>query len=86
MNNLEIVGLPERNENETEGDMIVEALNTLPNLNKISSADIDIAHPIPSKRRDNKRVSVVRFISQMSKLDVLAAKKQNRNGGKITEQ
>ena len=80
VNNLEIVGLPEPGVNESNEDIIIEALNTLNDLeNKLSSADIDISHPIPSKRRDKKRVSVVRFLSRKSKFDVLAAKKQMRN-------
>lgn len=80
VNNLEIVGLPEPNENESETEMIVEALNTLQFLqDEIRIGDVDIAHPIPTKRRDNKRVSVIKFISRFTKFDILQAKKQDRN-------
>ena len=36
-------------------------------------------HTIPTKRQDNKRVAVVKFVSRMTKFDVLSTKKQNRN-------
>ena len=58
----------------------LSALNTLKGLNKqITGADIDISHPIPTKRCDNKRVAVVKFVSRKSKFDILSAKKANRN-------
>ena len=80
VNNLEIVGLPEPNENETETEMIIDALNNLRGLqDEIKIGDVDIAHPIPSKRRDNKRVAVIKFISRFTKFDILQAKKQDKN-------
>ena len=80
VNNLEVVGLPEASIDEPEEDVLISALNSLAGLEKeIKIEYIDISHPIPTKRRDNKRVVVVKFVSRMTKFDVLSAKKQNRN-------
>ena len=40
--------------------------------------DIDISHPIPTRRKDGKRVSVCKFICRKTKLDILEAKKKCR--------
>ena len=80
VNNLEIVGLPEAELEETNEEILISALNILEGLNKqIIAADINISHPIPTKRCDNKRVAVVKFVSRKSKFDILSAKKANRN-------
>ena len=79
VNNL-VVGLPVASIDEPEEDVLISALNSLAGLEKeIKIEDIDISHPIPTKRQDNKRVVVVKFVSRMTKFDVLSAKKQNRN-------
>ena len=80
VNNLEIVGLKPPLDGETDADMIVTALNTLEGLRKqLTIEDVDIAHPIPSRRKDNKRVSIIRFTKRTSKNDVLEAKKNTRD-------
>lgn len=73
------MGLPQPEDNESEESVLIDALNSLDLGYDIDFADIDISHPLPSKRRDNKSVSVVKFISRKSKFDILAAKKQKRN-------
>ena len=80
VNNLEIVGLPEPNENEAEETLIVNALNNLAGIDvPIRHEDIDISHPLPSNRKDGKAVHVVRFISRKTKGMILSAKKQAAN-------
>lgn len=79
-NNLEIVGLPEpANNEEYHEDILLDALNSLPNLGyNITGADIDISHPIPTRRRDGKKVMVCKFVSRKTKNDILEAKKVNK--------
>lgn len=79
-NNLEIVGLPDCEENESDETLIVNALNSLVGLEKpITPEDIDISHPLKSKRKDNKPVHVVRFVSRKTKFAILATKKMDAN-------
>ena len=76
-NNVEIVGLPAPTEDEFNEDIILEALNSLTELTyEITKADIDVSHPIQSRRRDGKRVNICRFVSRKTKYDVIAAKKK----------
>ena len=57
INNLELVGLPEANKNESEETLLIHALNSLDGIvDPIRPEDIDISHPMKSKRKDNKRV------------------------------
>ena len=80
VNNLEIVGLPAPDEGESDTQLILAAINSLQELTtEITVDDVDIAHPIPSKRRDQKRVNIVRFVKRTTKLDILEAKKNERN-------
>ena len=81
VNNLEIVGLAQPLQGETEETVIVNALNSLHGLenNPIRHEDIDISHPLKSRRRDGKPVHIVRFISRKKKLEILAAKKREEN-------
>ena len=84
VNNLEIVGLPEPDEEagETDEKLIINAVNTLADLPEpIRPEDIDISHPLKTKRKDHKNVHVVRFISRKKKAEILTAKKSinNRN-------
>ena len=62
----------------TEEEVILQVLNKLDNIN-IKSEDIDICHPIPTKRQDGKSVHVVKFVSRKKKIDILKAKKQTRD-------
>ena len=79
VNNVEIVGLPDATENESNEDVILKALNTLRDIDyDITSSDIDISHPIPSRRSDGKKVSICRFVSRKLKSDILAAKKKEK--------
>ena len=41
--------------------------------------DIDISHPLPSNRKDNKKVHVVRFLSRKTKFMILNAKRKEEN-------
>ena len=41
--------------------------------------DIDISHPLNSKRKDGKNVHVVRFVSRKTKNMILSAKKSDAN-------
>ena len=80
INNLETVGLPDCNENESDETLIINALNSLEGLQKpIRHEDTDIAHPLKLKPKDNKPVHVFRSISRKTKFEVLAAKKIEAN-------
>ena len=82
INNIEIVGIDEPNiDVEAVEDVILECLNSLSPDNavgqKLVRADIDICHILPKK--NNEHSHVVRFISRKSKIDILNAKRQQRN-------
>ena len=80
VNNLEIVGLPAANDGETEETLLINALNNLDGLEEIvRPSDIDISHPLNSKRKDGKSVHVVRFVSRKTKAMILSAKKRDAN-------
>ena len=80
VNNLEIVGLPEANDGESEENLLLNALNSLDGIDEpIRAEDIDISHPLNTQRRDEKKVHVVRFISRKTKARILAAKKSEQN-------
>ena len=80
VNNLEIVGLPEANEEEPEETLILHALNELRGLpDAIRPEDIDISHPLPTKRTDGMNVHTVKFISRKTKFNILTAKKAEQN-------
>ena len=80
VNNLEFVGLPPPNDGETEETVIINACNSLEGIDiVIHPEDIDISHPLPSKRRDGKPVHVARFISRKVKFAILSAKKSEVN-------
>ena len=80
INNLEIVGLPQPNENEDDETLIINALNNLDGIDApIRHEDIDISHPLNSNRKDGKSVHVVRFISRKTKGMILTAKKFDAN-------
>ena len=77
VNNIEIVGLPDPTENQSHEEVILEAINSLENLAyEVTRDDIDISHPIPTRRRDGKKSAVCRFLSRKTKIDVLDAKKK----------
>ena len=63
-------------ENQNEEEVILEALNNLDDIN-ITANDIDISHPIPSKRCDGKSVHVIKFVSRKAKIAILNAKIQS---------
>ena len=80
VNNLEVVGLPAPNDGESEEKLLLNALNELEGLEEpIRSEDIDISHPLNSKRKDGKNVHVVRFVHRKTKFSILAAKKRDQN-------
>ena len=80
VNNLEIVGLPQPNENEDEETLIINALNNLEGIDApVRPKDIDISHPLPTNRKDGKPVHVVKFISRKTKGMILTAKKLDAN-------
>ena len=74
------MGLPEPNQNESEETLLINALNSLQGIESpIRPEDIDISHPMKTRRTDEKKVHVVRFISRKVKAEVLAAKKLEAN-------
>ena len=80
VNNLEFVGLPAPNEGETEETVIINACNSLVGLSVVvRPEDIDISHPLPSKRRDGKPVHIAKFVSRKTKFAILAAKRSEAN-------
>ena len=89
VNNLEIVGLPEpriergpqgEEQKETEEELIINAINDLNGLpTPVRAEDIDISHPLNSRRRDGKNVHVVKFISRKKKAEVFKTKKSETN-------
>ena len=80
INNLEIVGLPAPNPNETEETLLINAINELEGIESpVRHEDIDISHPLNSNRKDGKPVHVVRFVSRKTKFAILAAKKREAN-------
>ena len=81
VDNVEVVGLPEPEDNITDEIMLLEAFNSLDHESDtvFTSSDIDICHVIPSKRTDGKRVVVCKFMSRKIKHAILKAKKDTRN-------
>ena len=80
VNNLEVVGLPHPNEGEAEETLIINAFNNLEGIDiVVRPEDIDISHPLNTRRQDGKPVHVVRFISRKTKEAILSAKKREAN-------
>ena len=82
VNNLEIIGLDEVKDGDfgSNEEKILAAINSLEHLPyEVTKNDIDISHPIPTRRKDGKNVSVCRFVSRKTKFDILEAKKQCRD-------
>ena len=79
INNLEIVGLDNPGENESVENLILECLNGLNLENEVVSADIDICHALPSKKHNDQKTHIVRFISRKSKSNILSVNKEQRN-------
>ena len=83
VNNIEIVGMPEpsvvNDELESHEEVLLKVLNSLKDLDyTLTKEDIDISHPIPTRRKDGKRVSVCKFISRKTRYDILEAKKLSK--------
>ena len=79
-NNIELVGLPPPNAGETHETLIINACNALEGLDVVvRPEDIDISHPLNSRRTDGKPVHVVRFVQRKTKFAILAAKKEAAN-------
>ena len=80
VNNLEIVGLPEPLQGESDEKLLLNAVNSLHGIvDPIRPEDIDISHPLKSQRKDGKNVHVVRFISRKRKAEIITAKKSEEN-------
>ena len=80
INNLEVVGLPEPNEGESEETLLINAFNSLEGIDEpIRPEDIDISHPLNTTRKDGKSVHVAKFISRKTKQIILTAKKKEEN-------
>ena len=80
VNNLEVVGLPQPNQGETEEKVLIDAFNNLNGIDiEVTPEDIDISHPLNTRRQDGKSVHVVRFISRKTKEGILTAKKKEAN-------
>ena len=78
INNIEVVGLPlvddpnDRERDAKNEKLLVDALNTLDGLDRqLTVEDIDISHPVPSNRRDNKTVFIARLISRKRKNEII---------------
>ena len=78
VNNLEFIGLPKIDDNsdKTNEEVLLEAINTLDLGYEVTSDDIDISHPIPTKRKDGKSATICKFVSRKTKFDILDAKKK----------
>ena len=79
VDNIEIVGLPPSNIDYPDERMLLETFEQLQLETPITANDISICHVVPSKRRDEKRVVVCKFVSRKSKIAVLEAKKKMRD-------
>ena len=80
INNLEVVGLPQPGEGETEEKVLINAFNDLNGIEiVVRPEDIDISHPLNTRRQDGKPVHVVKFISRKTKEAILSAKKREAN-------
>ena len=86
INNIEVVGLPlvddpnDRERDAKNEKLLVDTLNTLDGLDRqLTVEDIDISHPVPSNRRDNKTVFIARLISRKRKNEIISAKKSQAN-------
>ena len=76
--NLEIVGLRVPNELETEISLSLSFLNNVMKAN-VNTSDVEVAHVVPSRRQDNKRVIVVAFKSRETRNNVLKLKHELRS-------
>ena len=72
INNVETVGLPDPSDDESHEQVLLEALNSLQDLT------VHISHPIPNRHYDGKKVSVCKFVSRKTKIDVIEPKKKNQ--------
>ena len=80
VNNLEVVGLPQPGQGETEEKVLIEAFNSLNGIDiVVEPDDIDISHPLNSRRQDGKPVHVVGFISRKTKEAIISARKKETN-------
>ena len=76
--NLEIVGLRVPNEVETEISLALGFLNNVMKAN-LNATDLEVAHVVPSRRQDNKRVIVVAFKFREKRNEVLKLKHKLRS-------
>ena len=76
--NLEIVGMRVPNELETEISLTLSFLNNVMKAN-VNAADVEVAHVVPSRRQDNKRVIVVAFKFREKRNEVLKFKHELRS-------
>ena len=78
VNNLEFVGL-EPQEGKSDKEVVIDCILNLDPDSTIESDDIDYCHPLPSNRRDEKKVFVAKFLHRYSKIDILEKKKLKKN-------
>ena len=76
--NLEIVGLRDPNEVETEMSLAIGFLNNVMKAN-LNPLDVEVAHVVPSRRQDKKRVIVVAFKFREKRNEVLKLKQHLRS-------
>ena len=79
VNNLEVVGLPEPDDENSDEDNLLRTFNLLSDGVQYYKSDIDISHVVPSRRLDGKRVVICKFISRKKKFSILTAKKAKRD-------
>ena len=78
--NIQVVGLTTPSENEDDKDLLLECIISINrDREPLVKDDIDICHQIQTRRRDQKRVVICKFMSRKSKIAVLSAKKGHRN-------
>ena len=81
VDNVEVVGLPHPDDESSDESNLLELFNSLDHESdrNFVQSDIDICHPIPTNRKDGRRVVVCKFSSRKHKIAVLKAKKSKRD-------
>ena len=75
--NLEVIGLREPNELETDTTLTLKFLNNEMKA-EVNTDDIDVCHQVPSKRTDGKRIIIVAMKHRKKRDDILKCKQNLR--------
>ena len=82
VNNLEVVGLQEPDEDTCDEENLLRVFKSLDHEEfgrEFVKEDIDISHVVPSKRKDERRVVIVKFLSRKVKFAIQKGKKGKRD-------